>query len=744
VPFLSHTTPSKNTNKHTAAAAGLGTGALLLRKPGEDKKTAPKAATAAVVSAPRPAPDALPPPPPPPVAVEAAAAPALQPAPGGGDGGCFFSDDDDDGDSGPLCFFSDDDDEEDDGPACFFSDDDDEEESERVAVVPAVAAAAAPAACFFSDDDDDDEDAPSCYFSDEGDEDAENAAAPACFFSDDDPDDPDDPSDDPAGPPADLVNWSGTHAVHAARLAQPESEAELAALLASAHASGTPLRPVGSALSPNGLAFEAGGQVSLALMDKILAIDRGARTVTVQAGARVQDVADALRPHGLTLPVYASIREQSIGGYTQAGVHGTGATVPPADAFVVGIRLVTPTGEILELDDDGPHGGPGGLFRLARLGLGALGVVSAVTLRCEPSTWLVEHTWVASRADVASHHATWLAGHRHLRYMWIPHTDAVVCVGLSPAEAGSPTPARNAWGGRCGGRSTADPAASLAPADPRAPLDALIPAAAARRGLADPPSSYLASLSPMLLRQWLLNAAPLDKAWVAAVNAAEAAHWRGVAAGPGRAGWTDALLGFDCAGPQWVLEVAFPTGGPPAAPPATPTGADLRFMRDLLGRIEGAGVPAHAPIEQRWSAASPSPLSPAAGVPGSLHSWVGIILYLPEEEGGEGDVNSGRQRLLRREVDDAFAAYAALVERELGPRYGATEHWAKVEPGRYAAVEGGLEAKRAALAARFGPEVVAAFAAARARFDPKNVLGSPLVDALFPHPLAPRDWTGEE
>ena len=566
-----------------------------------------------------------------------------------------------------------------------------------------------------------------------------------------------------ADAPSEIVNWSGTHAVHPAALAQPESEAELVALLAAAHAAGTPLRPIGSALSPNGLAFEAGGQVSLALLDRVLTVDPTARTVTVQAGARVQAVTDALRPHGLTLPVYASIREQSIGGYVQAGVHGTGATIGPADSFVTGLRLATPAGGVLDLDDAGEHGGPGGLFRLARVGLGALGVVTAATIRCDPLTWLVEHTWVASRAEVAAHHAAWLAGHRHIRYMWVPHADAVVCVGLVEAGEGAPAPPVNVWGGACGGRDGV--AAASAPgdappaADPRAPLDALIPAATALRGLAAPPTDHLAALSPMLLRQWLLNAAPLDTAWVGAVNRAEADHWAAVAAGPGRAGWSDQLLGFDCAGPQWVLEVAFPTGGdggggggsdggqagagpesadtsttpspPSPPPPPRSNGADLAFMTDLLARIEGAGVPAHAPIEQRWSAGSASTLSPAAGPPGSLHCWVGVILYLPDE--GDGPPGG----VLRAEVDDAFAAYAALVERELGPKYGATEHWAKIEPGRYSAASA-LPAKRAALAARFGADAVAAFGATRARLDPKNVLGSPLVDALFPHPLAPR------
>jgi L-galactono-1,4-lactone dehydrogenase len=63
-------------------------------------------------------------------------------------------------------------------------------------------------------------------------------------------------------------------------------------------------------------------------------------------------------------------------------------------------------------------------------------------------------------------------------------------------------------------------------------------------------------------------------------------------------------------------------------------------MRELLSHIESAEVPAHSPIEQRWTASSSSPMSPAAAGPGSqralpadtVHSWVGIIMYLPTED----------------------------------------------------------------------------------------------------------------
>jgi L-galactono-1,4-lactone dehydrogenase len=68
--------------------------------------------------------------------------------------------------------------------------------------------------------------------------------------------------------------------------------------------------------------------------------------------------------------------------------------------------------------------------------------------------------------------------------------------------------------------------------------------------------------------------------------------------------------------------------------------SDIAYMQELLRNTEAAEVPAHSPIEQRWTASSSSPMSPAAAGPGSqrqlpadtVHSWVGIIMYLPTED----------------------------------------------------------------------------------------------------------------
>ena len=72
-------------------------------------------------------------------------------------------------------------------------------------------------------------------------------------------------------------------------------------------------------------------------------------TVMSLTGVFPVQVVAALKPHGLTLQNFASIKEQTIGGFTQAGCHGTGARIPPVDEQVVAMRLVTPAKGCLDL-----------------------------------------------------------------------------------------------------------------------------------------------------------------------------------------------------------------------------------------------------------------------------------------------------------------------------------------------------------------------------------------------------------
>ena len=101
-----------------------------------------------------------------------------------------------------------------------------------------------------------------------------------------------------------LLNWSSTHSITlpTSQYYEPESIQELEEIVHRCYETNTPIRPIGSALSPNGIGFHyksdrketqdtnTGAMISLVHLDKILAVDKENMTVTVEAGARVSQV----------------------------------------------------------------------------------------------------------------------------------------------------------------------------------------------------------------------------------------------------------------------------------------------------------------------------------------------------------------------------------------------------------------------------------------------------------------------
>lgn len=490
-----------------------------------------------------------------------------------------------------------------------------------------------------------------------------------------------------------LINWSGTHSVTSTRYYTPENLEQLKDLVAGCHERGEPIRPVGSALSPNGLGLNEGGMVNLALMDQVLEVDKERLQVRVQAGCRVEALVEALRPHGLTLANYASIVEQQVGAFAQVGAHGTGVGIPTVDEQVIALQLVTPAVGVLDLkvtdnaEDDM-------LFRLARTALGLLGVVSELTLQCVPAHRLIERTRVYTRSEVAANHEKWIHAHRHLRYMWIPHTDAVVVVTCDPFDGSDSDAEKLVLDSRPA--STTDPATparELLLSHPKCQVD----------------KATVESLAFTELRSELLRLDSVDASWVAKVNGVEAVFWRGCEGV--RVDWSDRILQFDCGGQQWVSEVAFPV----------PKGslADVKYVESVLSTIEKEGIAAPAPIEQRWSAPSTSPMSAACEKPeqelAPYYSWVGIIMYLPEGPGTE---------TARNEVTSAFRKYKAACE-SLWVEIGAVEHWAKIEMPATGKERFALQSRTA----RKYP--LDAFNAVRALLDPKGILSNPLMDTVL-------------
>ncbi|WP_368498227.1 FAD-binding protein [Herbiconiux sp. A18JL235] len=187
-------------------------------------------------------------------------------------------------------------------------------------------------------------------------------------------------ADGAAGSPGD--NWAGTHRYAADRLAEPASIAEAQRLVASA----SRVRALGSRHSFNDIADpgEGGLLLSLAALsgdEASIEIDPDARTVTVGSATRYAALATHLEQHGWALENMGSLPHISVGGATATGTHGSGERNRNLSAAVVGVELIDGSGSLVTLTESGdPERFPG-----AVIALGALGVVTRLTLRIVPS-----------------------------------------------------------------------------------------------------------------------------------------------------------------------------------------------------------------------------------------------------------------------------------------------------------------------------------------------------------------------
>src|SRR5439155_9762484 len=129
------------------------------------------------------------------------------------------------------------------------------------------------------------------------------------------------------------------------------------------------------------IACTDGVLVSLDGYDSVLAVDRDACTVTVQAGIRIKKLNAELARVGLAMSNLGDIAYQSIAGAISTATHGCGIRFGNLATMIKELTLITADGDTLRCAPDRDER----VFRAAQVSLGALGVVSTVTLQCEPA-----------------------------------------------------------------------------------------------------------------------------------------------------------------------------------------------------------------------------------------------------------------------------------------------------------------------------------------------------------------------
>jgi len=213
-------------------------------------------------------------------------------------------------------------------------------------------------------------------------------------------------------------NWAGNQMCAPVAVRRPTSEAELVRLVVDAANAGQRVKCVGAGHSFTPIACTDGVMVDLSGYDRVLGHDPEARTVTVEAGISLSKLSEELDQRGLALENMGDIAYQSIAGATATATHGTGWHFGNLSSRIVGMRLIAGDGSVVECraDDNAD------VLAAARVGIGALGVVSTVTIQAVPAFRLHAIEEPIRVDEVLADFDGFMSSADHVEFFWVPHT----------------------------------------------------------------------------------------------------------------------------------------------------------------------------------------------------------------------------------------------------------------------------------------------------------------------------------
>jgi L-gulono-1,4-lactone dehydrogenase len=230
-------------------------------------------------------------------------------------------------------------------------------------------------------------------------------------------------------------NWTGDQACAPEVIHRPRTLDGLIYAVRSAAEDGLAIRASGSGHSFTDAALTDGAMVRIGALNRILDLDRESGLVKVEAGITLADLGAALWRHGLAMENLGDIDQQTLAGAISTATHGTGAGFRNLSAQVLALELVLDDGSVVEVSERSDRA----VFRAARVGLGALGVIYSVTLRAVPAFAMEridapkQLEWTLSSIDELA------ARNEHFEFYVFPHTDTALVIERNRTE-GPPRP----------------------------------------------------------------------------------------------------------------------------------------------------------------------------------------------------------------------------------------------------------------------------------------------------------------
>ena len=220
---------------------------------------------------------------------------------------------------------------------------------------------------------------------------------------------------------AEWRNWAGDQACRPAERIAPRDRDELAAAVVSAAEAERKVSVAGSGHSFTEAALTDGTMIDIAALSGVIDADPESGLVRVGGGTVLAELNHELHRRGLAMENLGDIDRQTVAGAISTGTHGTGIRLGNLSTQVVGVELVTGDGKVRELGES-----DGDLLRAARVGVGALGAISAVTLRCVPSFVLEIVSKPVPREEVLDTFVERAEANDHFELFTFPYADSAL------------------------------------------------------------------------------------------------------------------------------------------------------------------------------------------------------------------------------------------------------------------------------------------------------------------------------
>src|SRR4249919_57919 len=215
-------------------------------------------------------------------------------------------------------------------------------------------------------------------------------------------------------------NWAGDQSCAPFERVRPRDREELAEAVAAAAAAGRKVGVAGSGHSFTEAALTAGTMLEVGALSGVIDADRSSGLVKVGAGTVLAELNEELSRLGLAMENLGDIDRQTLAGAISTGTHGTGAKLGNIPSQIAGMELVLGDGSVRELNEDGD------LLRAARVGIGALGAIASVTLRCVPAFTLHRVDTRRPRDEVLASFQESADANEHFELFTFPYADSAL------------------------------------------------------------------------------------------------------------------------------------------------------------------------------------------------------------------------------------------------------------------------------------------------------------------------------